>query len=178
MKILFELFLIFAKIGGFTFGGGYAMLPILEREIVDNKKYITKEQLVDFFAIGQCTPGIIAINVATFVGYKKAGILGGIFATLGMVFPSLIIISAIAGLLDNFYDNEFVIKFLSGVSVAVSYLIITACVSICKSSFKTKYSIMICAASFLVSYFFAISPIYIILVSIVLGTVISLKKEV
>ncbi|MBO5936586.1 MAG: chromate transporter, partial [Clostridia bacterium] len=84
MKTLIQMFFIFARIGGFTFGGGYAMLPMLQKELVENKGWTTNEELIDYYAIGQCTPGIIAVNVATFVGYKTKGVLGGIFATLGM----------------------------------------------------------------------------------------------
>ena len=102
MKELLELFLTFAKIGVMTFGGGMAMLPILEREVVQNKHWATEEELVDYFAIGQCTPGIIAVNTATFIGEKKRGVLGGIAATLGVVFPSLVIITVLAGLITNF----------------------------------------------------------------------------
>ena len=93
MKEMLELFLTFAKMGVMTFGGGMAMLPILQREVVDNKHWATEEELVDYYAIGQCTPGIIAVNTATFIGQKKGGAIGGILATLGVVFPSLIIIS-------------------------------------------------------------------------------------
>ena len=95
MKELWELFIVFAKIGGFTFGGGYAMLPILQREVVENRNWATSEELMDYYAIGQCTPGIIAVNTATFIGYKRKGIIGGIVATIGCVFPSLVIIMII-----------------------------------------------------------------------------------
>ena len=97
MKELLVLFLTFAKVGVMTFGGGYAMLPILQREVVENKGWATDEELTDYFAIGQCTPGVIAVNTATFIGQKQRGIAGGIVATLGVVFPSLVIISALAG---------------------------------------------------------------------------------
>ena len=91
MKELWELFIVFAKIGGFTFGGGYAMLPILQREVVENRNWATSEELMDYYAIGQCTPGVIAVNTSTFIGYKTHGILGGIAATAGMITPSLIL---------------------------------------------------------------------------------------
>ena len=93
MKELFKLFLTFAKVGCFTFGGGYAMLPLLQKEVVEKNNWATEEELMDYFAIGQCTPGIIAVNTSTFIGYKRKGIIGGIAATLGMVFPSIIIIT-------------------------------------------------------------------------------------
>ena len=101
MKLL-ELFLSFAKVGVMTFGGGYAMIPILEREIVDKHGWASSGELMDYYAVGQCTPGIIAVNTATCIGQKQAGILGGSVATLGIVFPSLVIISVIAGIISNF----------------------------------------------------------------------------
>ena len=99
MKELFNLFIAFAKVGVLTFGGGYAMLPILQREIVEKNNWASDEELMDYYAIGQCTPGVIAVNTATFIGQKNKGIMGGIMATLGVVTPSLIIITAIAGIL-------------------------------------------------------------------------------
>jgi len=100
MNRLLDLFLTFARIGGLTFGGGYAMLPILQREVVEKKKWTTEEELMDYYAIGQCTPGVIAVNTATFVGQGLAGPIGGIVATLGVVFPSLIIITVIAAFIQ------------------------------------------------------------------------------
>ena len=96
MKELLVLFLTFAKVGVMTFGGGYAMLPILQREVVENKGWATDEELTDYFAIGQCTPGVIAVNTATFIGYRYKGLAGGILATLGVISPSIIIISVIS----------------------------------------------------------------------------------
>ena len=134
MKELLELFLTFAKIGVMTFGGGMAMLPILEREVVQNKHWATEEELVDYFAIGQCTPGIIAVNTATFVGQKRKGALGGIVATLGMVFPSLVIISILAGLITNFSSVTWVQDAFAGIQVCVCVLIFNAVVNLMKNS--------------------------------------------
>ena len=114
--MLFDLFITFAKIGVMTFGGGYAMLPILQRELVENKGWSTEEDLADYYAIGQCTPGIIAINTATFVGTKQKGIIGGIVASLGMVFPSLVIITLIATVLTTFSELEVVKHAFAGIS--------------------------------------------------------------
>ena len=119
MKELWTLFWTFAKVGVMTFGGGYAMLPILQREVVENKGWATEEELVDYFAIGQCTPGIIAVNTATFIGQKYRGIAGGITATLGVVFPSLIIISILAGLITNFSHLAWVQNAFAGIQVCV-----------------------------------------------------------
>ncbi|MBR4150885.1 MAG: chromate transporter, partial [Firmicutes bacterium] len=104
MNILLDLFLTFVRIGAMTFGGGITMLPILEREVVDNKGWATMEELMDYYAIGQCTPGIIAVNTATFIGQKQKGVIGGIVATLGLVFPSFVIITLIAAVLTNFAE--------------------------------------------------------------------------
>ena len=109
MKEYLDLFLTFARIGGLTFGGGYAMLPMLQQEVVDRRGWATNEELMDYYAIGQCTPGVIAVNTATFVGNKTKGTLGGIFATLGVVFPSLVIITIIAAFIRNFAELETLI---------------------------------------------------------------------
>ena len=118
MKILLDLFITFAKIGAVTFGGGYAMLPILQREIVESKRWGTEEELADYYAIGQCTPGVIAVNVATFIGRKAAGNLGGVIATLGVVFPSLIIITLLAGVIQAYSSLEWVAHAFAGIGCA------------------------------------------------------------
>ena len=134
MKELLRLFLAFAKIGGFTFGGGYAMLPILQREIVDKRQWSTQEELMDYFAIGQCTPGIIAVNTATFIGYKRKGVFGGIFATLGVVAPSVVIITVIAAFIRNFQHIEMVQWAFEGIRAAVVALILSAVIKLGKKS--------------------------------------------
>ncbi len=126
LKNLLELFFTFAKVGVMTFGGGYAMLPILQREIVRNKGWATEEELTDYFAIGQCTPGVIAVNTATFIGRKKDGIPGGIFATLGVVFPSVVIISLLAGVIVRFAELAWVRDAFAGIRVCVCVLIANA----------------------------------------------------
>ena len=131
-RLLGELFLTFAKIGVMTFGGGYAMLPILQREVVENKGWATEEELADYFAIGQCTPGIIAVNTATFIGQKLCGAPGGITATLGVVFPSLVIITVIAAALRNFAEIPAVRHAFAGVRVCVCVLILNAVVKLWK----------------------------------------------
>ncbi len=130
MKILFDLFITFAKMGAITFGGGYAMLPILQREVVEGKHWATDEELADYYAIGQCTPGIIAVNVATFIGRKYAGIAGGIIATFGVVFPSLVIISLLAGVIETFSALEWVKHAFAGIRVCVCVLIFNAVVKL------------------------------------------------
>ena len=134
MKQLLDLFFTFARIGGLTFGGGYAMLPILQREVVEKRKWVTNEEIMDYYAIGQCTPGIIAVNTATFIGQKCASNIGGIVATLGVVFPSLIIITLIAAFLQNFADLAIVKNAFAGIRICVSVLIINAVIKLWKSS--------------------------------------------
>ncbi|NBI66075.1 chromate transporter [Pseudoflavonifractor sp. 60] len=143
MSIYADLFLTFAKVGVCTFGGGYAMLPILQREVVEKKGWATDEELTDYFAVGQCTPGIIAVNTATFIGYKYKGIPGGVLATLGLVFPSLIIITAIAAFLSNFADIPAVRHALAGINAAVVALIAASVLKLGKSTLKNGAAITI-----------------------------------
>lgn len=134
MKAYVSLFFTFAKIGVCTFGGGYAMLPILQRELVDNKGWATEEELADYYAVGQCTPGVIAVNTATFVGYNRMGWLGGIVATLGVVFPCLVIIMAIAAFLSNFMHLDVVVHAFNGVRAGVVALILSSVLKLLKTS--------------------------------------------
>ena len=177
--MLFDLFITFAKIGVMTFGGGYAMLPILQRELVENKGWTTEEDIADYFAIGQCTPGIIAINTATFVGTKQKGIIGGIIASLGMVFPSLVIITLIATVLTTFSELEVVKHAFAGIRVAVCVLIFNSVLKLMKSAIKDYYALFIFIGIFLVALFTSISTVWLIVASAVLGIVINtvIKKK-
>ncbi len=159
MKQLLQLFLAFARVGVMTFGGGYAMLPILEREIVENKGWATREELMDYYAVGQCTPGVIAVNTATFVGYRTAGSLGGVVATLGVVFPSIVIITLIAGVLTNFAEIPAVKSAFAGIRVCVCVLIFNAVVKLWKGSVPDKAALVLCLLVFVLSMFLDISPI-------------------
>ena len=134
MKRYLELFFTFTKIGVCTFGGGYAMLPILQRELVENKGWATDQELADYYAVGQCTPGVIAVNTATFVGYNRLGWLGGVVATLGVVFPCLVIIMAIAAFLSNFMHIQWVIHAFNGVRAGVVALILSSVLKLLKTS--------------------------------------------
>ena len=134
MNLYFELFWTFAKIGVCTFGGGYAMLPILQRELVEKRNWTTEAEMSDYFAIGQCTPGIIAVNTATFVGHKLKGPVGGVVATLGLVFPCLVIIMLIAAFLQNFAELPVVIHAFNGVRACVCALILSSVLKLRKST--------------------------------------------
>ena len=136
MNIYLDLFLTFAKVGVCTFGGGYAMLPILQREIVEKKKWATEDELADYYAVGQCTPGVIAVNTATFVGTNRAGVGGGIIASLGVVFPSVVIILVIAAFLQNFMHIEWVGHAFSGIRAGVVALILSSVIKLFKGAVK------------------------------------------
>lgn len=171
MKELIDLFITFARIGAFTFGGGYAMLPILQREVVEKKKWCTDEELTDYYAIGQCTPGIIAVNTATFIGYKTKGVLGGIIATLGLICPSVIIITIISAFIKDFANLPIVQNAFSGIRVAVSILIINTVIKLIKKSVIDKYTLIIFILVLSCGILFKVSPIIFILVSGILGVV-------
>nr|WP_317359663.1 chromate transporter [uncultured Tyzzerella sp.] len=167
MKILLELFIVFFKIGSLTFGGGIAMLPMLQREIVNNKKWATEEELINYYSIGQCTPGIIAINTATFIGYKIKGKIGAIFSTFGMVCPSLIIILAIATFIKNFLHIQWVIYVFAGIKIAVAGLVLDAFIGFLKKNVKNKISLLLCILAFILNLVLKISPVYIIFVCVI-----------
>ena len=172
MKLL-ALFLAFARVGVMTFGGGYAMIPILEREIVDRHGWASSEELMDYYAVGQCTPGVIAVNTATFIGKKTAGTLGGIAATLGVVFPSLVIICVIAGILTNFADIPAVKSAFAGIRVCVCVLIFNAVVKLWKSAVPDKGALVLCLGVFVLSIFLDISPVYYVIVCAAAGILLT-----
>ena len=172
MKTLIDLFFTFCRIGGLTFGGGYAMLPMIQKEIVEEKKWATEEEVLDYYAVGQCTPGIIAVNTATFIGYKVHGIIGAIVATLGVVFPSLIIITIIAALLKNFASYAIIQHAFSGIRVVVIALIISAILKLAKTSIKNSTTLIIAIIAFILVAFVNLSPIYIVIAAACIGLIL------
>ena len=152
-----------------TFGGGAAMLPLLQRELVEKRQWVTEEELMDYYAISQCTPGIIAINVSVFIGYKRRGVPGAVASALGMVSPCIIIISIIAAFLSNFQDNVYVQHALAGISVCVAALILDAVISMWKKGVKDKVGIAICLVMLVLSVFTDISPILLVITCALLG---------
>lgn len=169
MSELLELFLTFAKIGAFTFGGGYAMLPMLQKEVVEKKHWATDEEILDYYAVGQCTPGVIFVNTATFIGYTRKGILGGIIATLGVVTPSIIIISLIATLLSNFSEIEAVQHALHGIRIAVCILIFNATFKLFKTGVKDIVGTILFIVALIGAYFSLVPTVLIVVVSACLG---------
>lgn len=173
IKNLWELFFTFFKVGAVTFGGGYAMLPILEREFVEKRKWTTDDELMNWYAISQTTPGIIAVNVATFMGHKKQGIAGGIIATLGLITPSLFIITIIALFISNFAQILWVQKALTGINIAVAAILTKAAFTFGKKSIKNILGVVLFLISFVLIFFLKINTVWIILGSGIIGVVIA-----
>lgn len=177
MKKLMELYWAFFRIGGLTFGGGMAMLPMLKQEVVEKYGWATEEELLDIYAIGQCTPGIIAINTATYIGYQQKGILGGIFGTLGMLSPSIIIITLVATILKSFMDLPVVLHALAGIRIAVCALMLQTVYSLAKAGIKNSLGLFIFLAGFLTATFTPVPTILLVVLAAGIGIVTSLRKE-
>ena len=176
MNKLMDLFFTFARICGLTFGGGYAMLPMLQKEVVEKRGWATEEELMDYYAIGQCTPGIIAVNTATFVGQKTAGVSGGIIATLGVVFPSLIIITIIAAFIQNFAHLAIVQNAFAGIRVCVCVLIFNAVVKLWKKSVIDKPTFAVFILVLLGSALTSLSPVVFIILAALFGIIVKNKE--
>ena len=174
---LWRLFATFFKTGLFTFGGGYAMISILEEELVANKKWITSQDMLDMLVIAESTPGVIAVNTATSVGYRVRGVLGAIVATLGVVLPSFLIITALTFVIKEFSSNRWYQAAFTGIQACVTILIINAFVKLAKQIERTWFSIVLLIASFAVAVFTDFDVIFIILIGGVLGLVYSLIVE-
>lgn len=174
MKELLDIYRIFFQMGSVTFGGGYAMLPILQREIVERKGWNSKEEVMDFFAVSQALPGIIAVNVSVFIGYRRRGAAGGIAAALGVISPCILIITIIAACLSNFQDNLYVKRALAGISVCVSALILNSVIGLWKKGVVDGYSLAICVVVFFGMTLTGISPILFVVGAALLG--VALKR--
>lgn len=178
LKKLWQIYLVFFKIGLVTFGGGLSMLPIMERELVDKRKWVTDQDIIDYFAIGQVTPGIIAVNVSTFVGYKRAGVLGGVTGTLGIATPSLIIIMILATFITNISDIAIVAKALRGVNVAVASLLTCISIRFFKKTILSIVAFIEVILAFTLVFIFNVHSIFIILGVLVMGfTAYFIKKR-
>ena len=167
MKELLDMFFTFARIGGLTFGGGYAMLPMLQKEVVEKRGWATEDELMDYYAVGQCTPGVIAVNTATFIGSKQKGILGSIFATAGVISPSIVIIGIIAAFISNFAELAAVKNAFAGIRVCVCVLIFNAVAKLYKKAVIDLPTTVIFVLVFLGSILFDVSPaVYVVLAGI------------
>ncbi|MDR0966927.1 MAG: chromate transporter [Myxococcales bacterium] len=169
LAVLSELFLTFARIGLFTFGGGYAMLPILQRELIDKRQWVSEKELLDYYAIGQVTPGIISVNTATFVGHRLKGVLGGLVATLGVITPSCVLVLLVASSLELLTSTEFARHAFAGVRVAVAALMVQAIVQLWKSSVHDVLGIALFALGFCVATFTALSPVVTLAIALGVG---------
>jgi len=183
LKKLWSLFITFFKIGLFTFGGGYAMIAVIEDECVEKKKWISHDEMLDIIAVAESTPGPIAVNSATYVGYAQGGFIGAVTASLGIVMPSFIIIFAISSFLNKFLEIELIANAFKGIRVAVGIIIVNAGIRLFKK-FKRKdlftYCLMAAAgiALFLVDVFdISFSTIYLILISGFIGYLAFMIKK-
>lgn len=167
--LLWTLYRSFFAIGLFTFGGGYAMLPMLEREVVKKHGWASHDELMDYYAIGQVTPGVIAVNTATFVGFHQAGIPGGIMATLGVITPSVAIILAIAALLGQVQDIAWVQHAFAGIRPVVGALIAGSVLKLFRSNVKNPLQIALCVAAFCFIALLGQSPVWVVIASALLG---------
>ena len=174
VKEYLDIFWTMFKIGICTFGGGYAMMAILERELSERRTWVSQEDILDYMAIGQITPGIIAVNISTFVGRKKKGIPGAIFATLGVITPSIIIIMIIAAFLTNFQDNEYVQHALVGIRICVCALIVNATVGFIKKTVVDLLSLAVFICVFLAAAFSRLDTVYFVLGIIAVSVVLTL----
>lgn len=177
IKEFIKLYLAFVKIGAFTFGGGLAMMPIMQRELIEKRGWVTEEELIDYFAIGQSTPGIIAVNVATFVGYKRLGWFGGIIGTLGVVTPSWVIIMLLAGAISSVDKYPLAQKALRGINVAVAALLTSVIVKFSKKTIKNVWNAFFMLLSFVLIYFFKVQSVWIIIAALVTGSLLTLYRQ-
>lgn len=177
LKEFLELYLAFVKIGAFTFGGGLAMMPIMQRELIEKRGWLTEEELIDYFAIGQSTPGIIAVNVSTFVGYKRLGVLGGIIGTIGVVTPSWVIIMLLAGAISSVDKYPLAQKALKGINVAVAALLTSVIVKFSKKTIKNIWNALFMLLAFSLIYFLKVQSVWIIIAALVIGCLLALYRQ-
>jgi chromate transporter len=172
MKKYFELFFTFMKMGVITFGGGYAMMPVIERELINKRQWVTNEEVLDYYTIAQITPGIIAVNVSTFVGYKKGGIVGGVLATVGFISIPMCLVIIIGLLIQNFVTLPVVAHAFAGVKIAVAALILGTVIKMARQAIKDIFSIAICVIAFIMIVIFGASPVVLIICFGLLGIVL------
>ena len=172
---LIRIFVSMFKVGIMTFGGGYAMLPIIDRELIENNRWITKAELLDYFAISQCTPGTIAVNTATFIGKKLRGNIGSLVATLGVISPSILIIMGIAAVMRTLFSFKIIQYAMAGIRICVCVLIFNAVI---KSAVIDIFTSILYIVVLISSVIFKVSPIIIVILSIILGiSSLYIKKE-
>ena len=177
MRIYIDLFLTFFRIGALTFGGGYAMLPMFKKELVQKHNWCTEEDILDYYAIAQCTPGVIAVNTASFIGFRKKGVPGAICATIAVVAPSILIITVIAAFIRHFADNTYVKHALAGIRVAVCALVAVTVFGLFKKNVKDILTALLAVAAFTVTFFLGFSPIIAVIIAAAAGITVKIIKE-
>lgn len=177
MNKIIEMFIAFFKIGAFTFGGGYAMIPLIEEEVVNNKKWLEKEEFMDVLVVSQSLPGALAVNCSIFLGYKIGGLIGAIMALLEVILPSFIIIIIIAAFFMQFRNNYYVNAAFKGITAAVPMLVLVGAISLSKGLEKSTRTIVTIIVALIALTLFDIHPIIVIIVSAIYG-VIFLRKKV
>lgn len=176
MSMLWQLFAAFFKIGLFTFGGGYAMIPLLQAELVERKKWTSEEEIMDYYSIGQCTPGIIAVNVATFIGYKQKRLAGAIAATVGMILPSFMIILALANIIRLYMENAYVTHAFAGIRIVVIALIADVVLSMSRKAVGGLFQGAVFAAALLYLLLFGGSPTVVVMTAAAAGLLAGGRK--
>lgn len=177
MNKYLEIFTCFAKIGAFTIGGGYAMVPVIQKEVVDKKKWIDEQEFLDILAISQSAPGLLAVNISIFLGYKLKGVKGSIVATLGSITPPFLIILAIAMFFAGYQDNPTVIKIFKGIRPVVVALIAVPVINMAKKSKLNLYTGTLALCTTLLIVFAKVSPIYILFVAVIIFTFLRFYKK-
>lgn len=177
MNIYLKIFTCFAKIGAFTIGGGYAMIPIIQREVVEKNKWISEEDFLDVLAISQSAPGILAVNISIFLGYRLRGTRGSIVATLGSALPSFLIILLIAMFFAGYQDNPTVVSIFKGIRPVVVSLIAVPMINMAKKAKLNIYTGILAAATALLIVFLKVSPLYILLVTGVIFTTVTTWRK-
>lgn len=175
---LSELFIVFLRISAVTIGGGYVMFPLLKREVVDDKAWISDEEMVDYYALGQSIPGIIAMNTVTLIGYRKRGIPGALVSAAGMAMPSLVVILLIAAFLTPYFDNEILQKAFKGIRAAVVAMIVMALIQVARKAVDSTGKLMIAVGVFFAIIGLHIHPVLMILAGCLLGFVLFRKESV
>ncbi|MGL4760476.1 MAG: chromate transporter [Sarcina sp.] len=177
MRDYVKMFFSFFKIGAFTFGGGYAMIPLIEKEVVEEKGWLTKEEFMDSLVVAQSLPGALAVNTSIFVGYKIAKFKGGLVAVLGTILPSIMIIIGVAIFLADFRENKYINLAFKGISAAVPILVLVAIISLAKSFKRTTLNMIVCIVMSILLIFFNLSPILAIMIGIAYGLICCVQKE-
>lgn len=177
MKKLLNIYWVFAQMGAICFGGGYAMLSLLQRVIVEEHSWATEEELMDYYAIGQCTPGVIAVNTSTFIGHKLAGIPGSLAASLGFISPSILIITLIAAFLESFATNVIIAHALAGIRVCVCVLILDSVLKLGKKSVKDPISWAVFLTTAFLAFFTEIPTVALVLSAGVLGVILYVTRR-